>query len=44
MEKNALAVSVVAYYLTAFDSSSYWNSNMSGIATLSGDETSLRPQ
>ncbi|CAN0148625.1 unnamed protein product, partial [Bubo scandiacus] len=43
MEKNALAMSVVAYHLAAFDSSSYWSSSMSGTAALIAGVTSFRP-
>ncbi|XP_023800689.1 uncharacterized protein LOC111941737 [Cyanistes caeruleus] len=33
-EKNALAMSIVAYHFAALDSSSYWSSSMSGTAAL----------
>jgi len=43
MEKNALAMSVVAYHLAAFDSNSYWSSSMSDTAALTGGVASFRP-
>lgn len=44
IEKNALAVSVVANYLVALDPSLYWSPNMSGTAALSGGIILFRPQ
>jgi len=44
MEKNALAMSIVAYDLTALNSNSYWTSNMPGTAALRGGVTLLRPR
>lgn len=43
-EKNTLVISVVAYHLAAFDSSSYGSSSMSGTSVLSGGMMSLRPR
>ena len=42
IEKNALTMSIVASHLAALDSISYWSSNMSGTAALSGGFTSFR--
>ncbi|RMC21412.1 hypothetical protein DUI87_02277 [Hirundo rustica rustica] len=42
MEKKALAMSIVAYYFAALDSSSYWSSSMSGTAVLNGGVTSFK--
>lgn len=43
IEKKVLAMSVVAYHLSSFDSSSYCSSSMSGMAALNGSMTSFRP-
>lgn len=43
-EKNTLSISIVAYCLAAFDSSSYWSCSMSNVEALSGGLTSFRPR
>ncbi|KAJ7415621.1 hypothetical protein BTVI_37816 [Pitangus sulphuratus] len=44
MEKNAFAISVVAYHFIVLDSSSYWSSNMSDTVALNGSVTSFKPR
>lgn len=41
--KNALAISVGAYYLAAFDSISYWSPSMFNMAALNGYMASFTP-
>lgn len=43
-KKTPLAMSVVADHLAAFDSSSYWTSNMAGTASLSSSMPLFRPR
>ena len=42
-EKNVLAISIGAYHLAIFDSTSYWSSSMFNMAVLNGCMASFMP-